>query len=506
MHERTLGELKKMKEGCQGGRGLLRVAFVMAVLLMWTCLCVACFLILSDDVTRGQFIGAISCFTIWMVGGWFCIKATVGKSCLLEPGVTGGAMLALLFGIRPFLMVMAGETQYYKWFYIGDALAGAVELGAVATGVFLLSYELGRSGRYERRERHNARKPKRWPENWSMLYLYVGILAISSLVLFMLQLHLYGGVLYGAEMLLSGQKTQLVSGAIARSEYLSVAPILSACGAALLIAANGGVMKRFRLKVYITILVLFPVIVFLLEGERRFLIPAVGVPVVSYYLAARKQLPLKLIMLTAPAVLMILISGQFIRNPPAWERVGGFVGFPGYVVSHLDELAETVFLRSDTEMVSVLALEMKSLQSGGWYYGAATVGDLLLAPIPSSVFPGKPMTARNEMLVQLFGMPCTPEQGGMCPDFSAPGTFYQDAGWLGTIIGMFAMGWVSGRIWRRYLRSGAGLFAVCVASSWTVLLPIILRAGFMPGFSWFLFLLFPIMIGVVLLRLPKPSE
>jgi len=89
-------------------------------------------------------------------------------------------------------------------------------------------------------------------------------------------------------------------------------------------------------------------------------------------------------------------------------------------------------------MVSILSVEVDVLnEAENFYYGRATFGDLLIALIPSALFPWKPTTARDLMLVDAFGSKCNATVRGLCPDFSLIGTFYQDFWYFGIIGGIF---------------------------------------------------------------------
>jgi hypothetical protein len=126
-----------------------------------------------------------------------------------------------------------------------------------------------------------------------------------------------------------------------------------------------------------------------------------------------------------------------------------------------------------------------------FFYGGATIGDLLIAPIPSSLFPDKPTTARDQMLIKAYGGPCGFAEGGVCPDFSAIGTFYQDFAWPGVLFGMAVLGALSRAVWARYKEDPRSVTRVIVAAIWSVSLPIMIRAGVMPALAWCLYFLLP---------------
>jgi len=163
--------------------------------------------------------------------------------------------------------------------------------------------------------------------------------------------------------------------------------------------------------------------------------------------------------------------------------------------SHRDVLRK-IFLGSDTEMFPALAVEIMALDApSNFYYGAATIGDLLIAPIPSALFE-KPMSARDRLLVDTFGEPCSALPGRLCPDFSVIGTFYQDFWLPGVFFGMLLMGYVGRRVWFVYNRTPGDPYSVFNVAAVSIFTFIIIRAGFMPAFQWFLYFWIPVTLGL----------
>jgi hypothetical protein len=121
------------------------------------------------------------------------------------------------------------------------------------------------------------------------------------------------------------------------------------------------------------------------------------------------------------------------------------------------------------------------------------------------VFSSKPVTARNSLLLRVFGHPCAPTAGG-CPDFSALGTFYQDFWYPGVVLEMAALGALAALIWFGYQRSPADPRRVVLAATTTVLLPIMIRAGFMPAFAWVLYFLLPTYFAIWLAKVAGQAE
>jgi hypothetical protein len=98
--------------------------------------------------------------------------------------------------------------------------------------------------------------------------------------------------------------------------------------------------------------------------------------------------------------------------------------------------------------------------------------------------------------VRAFGRPCVVRTGGSCPNFSVVGTFYQDFWLLGVLVGMAALGAAAALVWRLYLERPGSAYRAVAAGCTAVFLPIMIRAGFMPPFAWFLYFLLPSLLAV----------
>ena len=285
--------------------------------------------------------------------------------------------------------------------------------------------------------------------------------------------------------------------AVYRSEYLILAPLLASCVATILIIINNNKKPDIIQSVILLLLIMYPTLLYLLIGNRRFMLPAIGVPVIAYYLIRTKTLSLKKIALLFFVIVPIIISIPHLRQIESREYHGGIKGYSENILENPFKLIDSVASGPDTEMLPVLAAEIKTLnKSSNYYYGKASLGDLIIAPIPTAIFPDKPMTARNELLIEIFDEPCSAKLDGICPDFSAVGTFYQDFGWFGVLTGIAFLGAITAYAWKRYQIIGPEPQIVAFLSSWYIFLPILIRAGFMPAFMWFLFYWVPVSIGI----------
>ena len=423
---------------------------------------------------------------------------TVGSRNIFEPVVPATVMLGVLFGVRPIVMVALGDVNYYLFVPISGYLTEAFFLGMLGTLAFLFGYYV-RLGINKQPASMKSLSCVEYGFNKKRLYVYISIISIASLVLFIVYLSAGGAPWEFLQMMVSGRSTALVESIAINSEYLSVAPILSACAAILIVVHFHGKQLTVSRKIIIVGLIVFPVMVFMLMGVRRFIIPSILIPIVVWYLSRNKRPSVKVAAIVVPVILVLISAIPYMRTEGARSQAGGLGNFFEFAIKEHKELIANIILKHDTEMVSILAIEVGVLKElDDFYYGRAIFGDLLIAPIPSSLFPWKPTTARDLMLIDAFGSKCNATEGGLCPDFSLIGTFYQDFWYFGVIGGMFFFGAGSRWLWMRYRRDPVNVLNIIAVSSWAVFVPIIIRAGFMPAFAWFLYFLLPCAFGVFL--------
>jgi hypothetical protein len=425
---------------------------------------------------------------------------------LFEPIVLGTVTLAVLFGVRPLWMIITGEdTVDDTGFPIASQLPQAYLVGLLATIAFVAAYE-ARSFRGRRRPASLVPNLDSGRAVW--VALLATALGVALYCLYLLQGT--GSVLEGLKLAAGGRSEEVEEVLGSSSEYLTSAPILAGCGAVLLVLITGG-NRTARYKPLIVgliiLLITIPVIVFFFGGQRRFIVPVILIPVVTCYLVSRRRPKWRTIVAIVPIAFLVLAIIPFARTEGAREQGGGLAKIYSRGLANPVETGRRFIAGHDTAMVETLAHEIATLEgSGGYGFGRATFGDLLLAPIPHAVVHTKPETARNKLLRRMFGEPCTTVHG-QCPDFSAPGTFYQDLGLFGVLLGMAGLGWLSSSIWRSHLAEPANKYRLSAAACWVVFLPILLRAGFMPSFAWFLYFLVPIwaMIRITAGRAQAPA-
>jgi O-antigen/teichoic acid export membrane protein len=444
-------------------------------------------------------------FVTILVGSAPIVFRTVrGRFDWFEPILAGCAMLIILFGIRPLVMVLGHRTEYLGSFDTRPFLFRVEALGLLATVVFVIAYEV------VCRRRIPAQHGRRLAPDRRSAALAIGWVFVSvAVLLFVVQLSRGSSLTGSLKLILAGNSKALRDLFANSSEYLSSSPVLGTCAALLILLAVGRSRMLRQERWFVYLASALPTLVFLALGNRRFIIPAVGIPLLVRLLMLGRRPRSRFVVTVVPIIFILLATIPFARAVGARQQHGGALPIFRAAFSEPFSVVNDFFTGPDTEMPNALALELSAFDRGrlAHAHGMATFGDLAIAPVPHVLFP-KPVTQRNRMLIATTGAPCDAVAGGLCPDFSVVGTFYQDFGAVGVLLGMLLFGGASGAIWKRVIAEGSSKdpALILLAGCWTVFVPIIMRAGFMPAFAWFLYFYLPTRLALATLVWdPRPS-
>jgi hypothetical protein len=418
------------------------------------------------------------------------IKQAYGKLDILEPLIPAVIAMVSLFSVRPLAMLAAGETGSYRWFNIQDSITLALAICSLGVMSYLAGYFLFSRAPVPKSGRSQIFFSKK------RLHAVAAFYIIASL--FLTAAYLGSNPIATLAVLSRGRSDVIGEYITVHSEYLFVAPLLLSCAATLIILGNEKWTISIQKRLILFILIATPLAYFYLVGTRRFMLPALLVPSVAYLLKSGKRPRARHIALGIPFFL-IFAAIPFMRTEGAREQIGGFGDQISFAFTR-SGIWKDIFLGPDTEMLPAFAVEVKVLDDyNKFFYGRAVFGDLAFAPIPSALFP-KPVSARDQMLIEAFGSRCSANPGALCPDFSIIGTFYQDFWIPGVMLGMMISGIFSRKVWLGYRVQPDNPFRICSATVTTVFTLIIMRAGFMPAFQWSLYFFIPITVGLYLSR------
>lgn len=417
---------------------------------------------------------------------------------IFEPTFAAGVMLCVIFGVRPIYII--AQRQYgYLGYDVEPQLTATIGLALAGVLSFDIAYEV--IGPWLWKKLSGRHRPGTQPRQWIATgairrsgWLIGAATSALGLFLFTMYLRQLGPLDEALSLWLGGHSAELSARSAGTTEYFYSAPVLLACAAIAI-----GVLSLWRLnrlqQGVVAALILVATAIFTINGDRRFLLPCLLVPVVALCIQTSRRPSARLLAVAIPVGFILLATAPWLRTADARAQFGGIPSILTNVFSHPLLAWDTFITKDDTDMESALSVEIQILREPeDFYFGRATIGDLLIAPIPSSVFHDKPVTARNDFLTRAWGGPCAP--GYFCSDFSVIGTFYQDLWWPGVGIGMVFLGLLSNLLWVWWQRNSTSPYRVVAAASWTVMLPILIRAGFMPPFAWWLYFLIPTVVIV----------
>jgi hypothetical protein len=173
-------------------------------------------------------------------------------------------------------------------------------------------------------------------------------------------------------------------------------------------------------------------------GARMMLLFLVGSLVVYYYLRTGKRPSVA----SGIVILVAVFFGISFLRDVRTQSVREEQGVASILTTSLSDPGDAVrrlLAGGDTEMAAMLALEMQVVPTEHPYQlGRATVGDLLIRPIPRVLWPEKPLSPREKLIDSLW--PTRYRAGAANPEFSSMAWFYLDGGLPGVFLGMFILG------------------------------------------------------------------
>jgi hypothetical protein len=157
---------------------------------------------------------------------------------------------------------------------------------------------------------------------------------------------------------------------------------------------------------------------------------------------------------TVVAVLVVAVVGSSFLRDMRGRDIRGETVSESFVkiVSQPDWTLEPVLTGPEAEMAPALAAALEVVPENlGYTYGETIFGDLVIRPVPRSLWDGKPLAPRERMISTLW--PEEYERFHSNPEFSTLLYFYWDFSFVGVVIGLALYGLAARALYEYFLRN-----------------------------------------------------
>jgi hypothetical protein len=372
-----------------------------------------------------------------------------------EPIVLFAAAYGAMFVLRPIAMLVNDDFEYVRptaTLPVLDAfptLLAAAFLGAAA---FVVAYSLPLGRRIAGRM---AAPPTRFDAGLLIgLACTAGVVGVASFLAFLVFATRVAGI-SGLALFFSGRSAALVEALRSAPGYLNHAPMLL-IPASLALLAVGHARRDRRVLVLGAAMGALLVVRAAPGGDRIMLLPFVGGAVVYWYVTRQRRPGFLLLALAATAALAGSAVLLGIRDASTREQ-RGLAPVVMDVLTDPAKIVAPLTTGGDNEMAPALAAVMGAMPERIPHtWGMATLGDLVIRPIPRALWPGKPLAPREQVIATLW--PAEYSTKGMKlanPEFSILLYFDLDFGFPGIVLGMALFGLGARVAYEYFLRFGA---------------------------------------------------
>jgi hypothetical protein len=198
-----------------------------------------------------------------------------------------------------------------------------------------------------------------------------------------------------------------------------------------------GIERRRRAPIACSLILTGLVLIYAIPvGNRTALLPLIGGALVLYYLQLGRRPSLWLL---ATLAVVALFFSAFLSDVRARDTRGENLAQTIVRASKPSRVLQPLTSGSDSEMAPALAAALSVIPERLHYrYGGVILEELVVRPIPRSLWSRKPLPPRRELIATLW--PVEYARGTLRPEFSALLYFYWDFGLIGVVAGMLAYG------------------------------------------------------------------
>lgn len=373
------------------------------------------------------------------------VRASLGRFDPFEPLTVFALAYGTMFVIRPlrhviensYLLKIGGLTQSFE-----ETFTETLILGSVGAAAFMVGYHVRLGTRLAGR----VSPPPTSFSSKRTLHVALGAMALTVL-LFLVFLVQAGGV-SALKIILAGRSEALTSVLDTSSSYLFLAPYMLVPATLLLVITgikehHPGRVALGVLAVAIAILIRGP------SGSRSLLLPLFASPWIAFYLL-REARPRGRTLVSIGLVALLASALIFqTRDTIERQRTGGVAAAASRLLHNPVQAAAPILSGGDAAEEPALAVALTVVpEQSGYSYGRATLGDFLIRPIPKGLWPGKPLSPREQLVAGLWGRGYY--QGGVNPEFSALLSPYLDFGLIGVAVAMTLYGLTARTLYELY--------------------------------------------------------
>ncbi len=360
-----------------------------------------------------------------------------GRFDPFEPIIVFALAWGVMFVVRPLAIVIRDDTIFYG-VDIAPTLDSAVLLGLVGAVAFVVGYEtsIGR--------RIAARAPTPVAAVRSDTAL-VGALVVACVGVIAFVLVLAPGGIDAVGTFFDGRSSELNLLIDGSSSYLWYGSLVVVPAALIGVAVTLS-DRRPQVVGVAALLVALALARTVPTGNRVFLVVLVGGIAVFAYLRVQRRPGTAALCGGVLVALLVSSAALTFRYPETRDSLGSVLR---NLVSTPTAALEPLYEGPDAEMAPALAGALIVVpEQFPHRFGGATIGDLVIRPIPRQLWPEKPVTPGQEVTAEVW--PGAVEGGAFDPAFTPMLTFYWDLAVLGVVLGMAAIGALA-RLLREYL-------------------------------------------------------